>query len=29
MVGAGAFALVPAGEGEVATGSRVEIELLR
>jgi molybdopterin molybdotransferase len=29
MVGAGAFALIPAGEGEVATGARVEIELLR
>jgi molybdopterin molybdotransferase len=29
MVGAGAFALIPAGEGEVAAGARVEIELLR
>jgi molybdopterin molybdotransferase len=29
MVGAEAFALVPAGEGEFAPGSRVEIELLR
>ena len=28
MVGAAAFALVPAGEGEQAAGSRVEIEIL-
>jgi molybdopterin molybdotransferase len=28
MLGAGAFALVPRGEGEVAAGSRVEIEIL-
>jgi molybdopterin molybdotransferase len=28
MVGAGAFALVPAGEGELPAGSRVEIEIL-
>ena len=28
MLGAGAFALVPAGEGELAEGERVEIELL-
>jgi molybdopterin molybdotransferase len=29
MLGAGAYALVPAGEGELAAGSRVEIELVR
>src|SRR3954466_13085853 len=28
MLGAGAYALVPAGEGELAAGSRVEIELV-
>ena len=28
MLGAGAFALIPAGEGEVAAGSRVDIEIL-
>ena len=28
LLGAGAFALVPAGEGELAAGERVEIELL-
>lgn len=28
MLGAGAFALVPSGEGELAAGERVEIELL-
>jgi molybdopterin molybdotransferase len=28
MLGAGAYALVPAGEGEVAAGERVEIELV-
>src|SRR4051794_5146112 len=29
MLGAGAYALVPAGEGELAAGSRVEIELVK
>jgi molybdopterin molybdotransferase len=29
MLGAGAYALVPAGEGELPAGSRVEIELVR
>jgi molybdopterin molybdotransferase len=29
MLGAGALALVPAGEGELAAGSHVEVELLR
>jgi molybdopterin biosynthesis enzyme len=28
MLGTGAFALVPAGDGELAEGERVEIELL-
>jgi molybdopterin molybdotransferase len=28
MLGAGAYALVPAGEGELAAGERVEIELV-
>ena len=28
MVGADALALIPAGEGEIAVGDRVEIELL-
>jgi molybdopterin biosynthesis enzyme len=29
MLGADALALVPAGEGELAAGERVELELLR
>jgi molybdopterin molybdotransferase len=28
MLGAGAYALVPAGDGELAAGERVEIELV-
>jgi hypothetical protein len=28
MLGAGAFAIVPRGEGQVAAGSTVDIELL-
>jgi hypothetical protein len=29
MLGAGAFAIVPRGDGEVAAGSTVDIEVLR